>query len=121
MIVPPMSLPRSPESLPHHTILRPRRLFDPQLLAGHDGINAAFADQLFMRAVFHDPSLIHDENLVAIHHGAEAMADNDDRSLPSQIAQSLRDHRFMMGIEGAGRLVENNDRRLGEQCPRDAN
>ena len=52
--------------------------------------------------------------------GAQAVADEDDRPLPLQPLQRLGDHLLVVRVEGAGRLVEHDDRGLGEQGPGDA-
>ena len=47
------------------------------------------------------------------------MADEDDRPLPLQAAERFGDHLLVVRIQGAGRLVEDQDRGLGDQCPGD--
>src|ERR1700722_13405917 len=62
---------------------------DAELRFRHGEIEAVLLDQFLMRTALDDAAFIHDEDFVAIDHGAEAMADEQNRSLPLQAAQGL--------------------------------
>jgi hypothetical protein len=63
-----------------------------------------------MAAVFDDDSLIQDVDAVAVHHGTDTMANQNDRVIGLQRIQSVDDDLFVFGVESAGRLVEHKDR-----------
>ena len=90
-----------------------------ELVAGHLVVVAAAGDQLLVRPLLHDPAGVHHEDLVAVDHGAKPVADQDDRPLALERAQRLGDQLLVMRVQGAGRLVEHEERRLGQQRPGD--
>ena len=74
-----------------------------------------------MAAVFDDHSLIQDVNAIAVHHGTDMMAHQNDRVLGLQRIQSVDDDLFVFGVESAGRFVKDEDRSFGEERPRQSN
>ena len=68
-----------------------------------------------MRAAFGDPALVEDDDLVGVDDGREAMGDDDRGPARGDALQGLLDRRLGPAVEGAGRLVEDQDRRVLEQ------
>ena len=88
-------------------------LLQPELAIGEAAI-----DQLLMRPDIDDLALLHDQDLIAIDQGGEAVGD-DDHGPPAGDAQQVGiDHRFALRIEGAGGLVEDQDARIVDERPR---
>jgi hypothetical protein len=67
-------------------------------------------------ALDHPPALEH-QDLVGVAHRGEAVGDDEARGAAR--AQARLDARFRRGVEGARRLVEDEDRGIAHQRPRD--
>lgn len=68
-------------------------------------------------ALLGDAAIVEDENSVGAAYGGEPMGD-DKRGTPRhQRLQALHDARFGQHIQGGGRLIEDEDGRITEQCP----
>ena len=48
------------------------------------GVQAWLLHQLFVLALLHDTAMVHDQDLVCVLHGLEAVRDQDDRLVPGQ-------------------------------------
>src|SRR5688500_12767076 len=68
-----------------------------------------------MAAALGDPALIEDDDLVGVDHGRQAVGDDDAGAARRDVVQRLLDRRLGAAVEGAGRLVEDQDRRGLEQ------
>ena len=68
-----------------------------------------------MGAAFGDAALVEDEDLVGVDDGRQAVGDDDGRAAGGDVAQGLLDRRLGAAVERAGRLVEDQDRRVLEQ------
>ncbi len=90
------------------------------MLPGHVEVDAAARDELVVAPGFDDAALVHDEDLIAIGDGAEAVADENDGAVLFESAKRFDDEGLVLGIEGAGRFVEDEDGGLGEQSAGDA-
>ncbi len=73
-----------------------------------------------MRASFHDPALIEDENQIGVTHRRKPVRDDKGRSPLPQSAQSLEDEPFRRGIKTRGRFVHDQDRRIAHHRTGDA-
>ena len=69
-----------------------------------------------MRSAVDEPPLIEDEDLVGVDDGGEAVRDDDGRAIPGEGAERLLDAALGMGVRLGGRLVEEEDPRIGEEC-----
>ena len=67
-----------------------------------------------MPSALHNPSFVHDDNLVAVPHRAQTVGDDDHRS--AALPDSLHHLFFFHGIECAGGLVEYENHRFACQC-----
>src|ERR1044071_3796591 len=73
-----------------------------------------------MAAAFEDLPCLDDKDLVGAADGRQPVGDNERRAAFSQIVQSFLDQRFRFAVKARGRLVENEDPRVSEQCSRDS-
>ena len=72
-----------------------------------------------MGAPLDDPSLVQHDDLVGIAHGGEPVGDHQHGPVLHQAIDRLLDQSLRFGVEGAGGLVEDQDRRVAQQCPGD--
>ena|ERR1051325_1635256 len=73
-----------------------------------------------MRAAFHDLPLAQNKDLIGIADGAEAVSDDKARSPRRQALERLLDQPFGGGIDARGRFVQDENGRVFQQSPRDA-
>ncbi len=78
-------------------------------------IGALFRKQLFVAASLDYASVIHDHDDVGIHYGAEPVCDNKHRSALHERIHAALHYRLGAGVDGACRLVEYHDRRIGDR------
>ena len=71
------------------------------------------------RAVVDDAAAIHDDDPVEAPQRRQPVRDRDDRAALHQIVQRGLDQLFGFGIQRAGRLIQQQDRRVLQQRPRD--
>ena len=71
-------------------------------------------------ALIGQPAVVHDENGVDVHQGAEPMCDDHCGSALSQGVQYLIDPRFGIGVDVAGRFVEDEYCRVTQDGAGDA-
>ena len=81
--------------------------------------DASTREELLVGAALGDPAALHHEDLIARRHGGESMADEDDRPCPLERLERLDHAPLVLGVEGARRLVEDDDGRLAEERARD--
>src|SRR5690349_1927555 len=80
-------------------------------------VRAALRQELFVRAALHHAPLLQDDDFVRVSNGAQAM--RDDQAAATATAQVLVDHALGLWIQGAGGLVEHDQRGLPRERPRD--
>ena len=56
---------------------------------------------------------------IAVHDGAEPVRDDEARAAAHELGEACLDEALALGVEVAGGLVENQDRRILEQCAGD--
>ena len=78
-----------------------------------------FGQHLFGLAGADDPALLHDQNLMARGKHGLAVGNDDQRVVGREPAKGLAQFLFAFAVEVARRFVENQDRRVGNQRPRD--
>src|SRR5262249_6126069 len=83
-------------------------------------VQAAAAQQLRLRALFHQPALIYDQDLIGTADRGEAVGDQESGPAQHQAIQGIEDYHFGLGIDGRGRLVEDEDRGVLEESPGDS-
>ena len=68
----------------------------------------------------HDAAGIHHQNHVGFLHGGHALGDDDLRGVRNLVVERGTDQLVRLGIDGAGRIVENQNLRLLQQRTGDA-
>ena len=63
----------------------------------------------------HDAAMVHDDDHVTAKDGREPVGDGDHGAASGELLQSVLDHLLRLGVEGRGRLVEQEDRSGLEQ------
>src|SRR5690606_4662278 len=94
-----------------------RRSSDLVLLAleiPHLGIAPVLFHQLGVTPALNDGALLHDEYEVCVHNGGQAMGDDQRRPALRQALQLFLYRLFRMAVQGRGRLIENEQRRILE-------
>jgi hypothetical protein len=85
-------------------------------LLGHQlGIDAALRHQVGMAALLGDLAAVQHQDAVAVDHARQAMGEDQGGAALHQPVERLLDHRLVLGIDGAQRLVEHQDRRVAQQ------
>jgi len=90
------------------------RLARPQL-----GIQSPALEQLVVAALLDDAALVHDDEPVHGRDGGEAMGNRDHGLTFHQIEELLLDGGLHLGIERAGGLIQDQDRRVLQEHARD--
>ena len=80
------------------------------LLPPQPRIEPTTLEQLAMVAPLHDPSLIQHAGLIRSHDRAQPMGDHQHRALPLEP--------LALAVEGTGGLIEDQQLRLAQDCPR---
>jgi hypothetical protein len=78
---------------------------------------AVGGQQLGVGAAFDDASLVHDQDEIGFFDGRQAVRDDQRRPAGHHPVEGALDVAFGFAVERRGRLVENQDRRVLEQCP----
>lgn len=73
-----------------------------------------------MGTLFGDPALVDHVHPVCIAHGGQAVGDDDGGPAFEQPCKRILDQGFGNGIDVGGSLVEDEDARIRQQCPGDA-
>ena len=80
---------------------------------------AALLQQLAVPPLLHDPAVTHDEDEVGVAHGGEAVGDDEGGAAADDRVDCGLDALLRDGVHGGGRLVEDEDLRLGENGARE--
>ena len=96
-----------------------RGLLVAELQIVEPAIEAAGAEQLVVRAALHHPARVEHDDLVRVAHGGEPVSDHQHRPLRHEPVDRLLHQPLGLGVERAGGLVEDEDRRVAEERPRD--
>ena len=72
-----------------------------------------------MRAALGDFSIFHNENLVGLLDGGQAVGNRDDRLAARKLRNGLLDEVLVFGVDARGRLIEDDNGRVLEDGPRD--
>ena len=68
-----------------------------------------------MRSRLDQPPVDHADDDVAVSHRRQAMGDDENRAVLHDLPHIALDDPFALIIEGRGRLVEDQDRRIGRK------
>ena len=68
-----------------------------------------------MRASFDDPALVHHHDPVSLAHGRQSVGDDQRGAAGHQPVQRILHQPFAFGIERAGCLIQQQDRRIAQQ------
>ena len=72
-------------------------------------------DQFLVGALFDNLSLFEEDDAIGIPYGREAVSDDEGGAVFHKALQCLKNQRLGLGVEGAGWLIENQNRRVLEQ------
>jgi len=72
-----------------------------------------------MGSRFPDPAIGQNEDSVGAPNGGQTVGDDNRRTPFHQVLQCLLNQRFRFGIQRRGCFIQNQDRRIFQQCPRD--
>ena len=81
------------------------------------GIEAAPGDQLRVTALLHHHAPVHHHDPVRVLHGGQAVGDDQGRPPGHGLGQGKLDQTLVLGVQGAGGLVEQQDRGVPHQGP----
>src|ERR687897_2833307 len=82
-------------------------------------VAAVQREQLVVRAALDDLSMLEDENLIGAADRGQPVRDHERRPSMAQAAEAVLNHRLALAVEAGGRLVEDQDGRVSEDCARD--
>lgn len=74
-----------------------------------------------MSACFHNPPLIQHDNSICVPHCLKTMGNHDDRSSMDELVDRLLNFRFILGVEGGCRFIQEYDRSVLQHRPGDGN
>ncbi len=90
------------------------------LEAVHLGVGAALPQQLGVGAFFGNPAFLQHYDPIRAAHNREPVADDQRGASAHQALQRLLDDPLRFRLDGGGRLVQDEDLRVGEEGARDA-
>ena len=82
-------------------------------------VSAALGQQLLMAAGFYHRSVLNHENAIGVHDRGEPMSNGDGCASLAQFSDCFLHQVFGFGIQRRSRLIEQDDRRILDQCARD--
>src|SRR4051795_2561562 len=82
-------------------------------------VEAACREQLVVRALLDDPAVLQDDDQVGVADRREPVGDDEGRAAVQKPPQRALDLSFRADVDGARRLVEDQDLRVREQRPRE--
>ena len=81
------------------------------------GIEAAPGDQLRVTALLYHHAPVHHDDPVRVLHGGQAVGNDQGRPPGHGLGQGELDQTLVLGVQGAGGLVEQQDRGVAHQGP----
>src|SRR5436190_9541801 len=82
-------------------------------------VPASRQDQILVPTGLDNAAVIEHDDLIGAAHGREPVRDRDRRPALGEPVQRLLDEPFGLGVERACRLIEDEDRRVPQDRPRD--
>ena len=98
---------------------RPRILLNHELGPREFRKTLAFRHQFIESSAFDHMSAVEHKDARGIANGREPVGDHESRASLHHFVESGVNLGFGDGIQRAGRLIEDQDRRIFQQCPRD--
>jgi hypothetical protein len=86
---------------------------------GEAAERAVLVQQLVLGAALHDLTALDDDDLVRAADGREAVGDDDRRAAAQQPIERALDQYLGRPVDVRGRLIEDQDPRIGEEGTRD--
>jgi hypothetical protein len=77
-------------------------------------IPAAARHQFIVRALFDDLAVFEHDDAICVGDGAQSMGDDEAGAAGHEVLQAPLDEPLALGVEIAGRFIENEDARVGE-------
>src|SRR3989441_9029311 len=96
------------------TMAKPERMSAPELEVVEPAVQAVGGQQLPVRAPLHDPSFRQHDDEIRMLHGREPMGHDEDGAMGHQPLDRFLDEALGLGVERAGRFVENQDPRSAQ-------
>ena len=81
-------------------------------------IAAALGEEVVVVAALDDAAIFQNEDRVGVADGGQAVGNDEDCPALHQAVKTALDELFRSGIDGGGRLVEDEHRRFGHGCAR---
>src|SRR5919112_3732588 len=94
-------------------------LLSPKLQIVESTIEASAAKQLFMASLLDDLSSVEHHDLVGISDRGQSVRNHEDRSALHQPLDRLLNQPLRLGVQCAGGLVQDENRRVAKQRPGD--
>ena len=85
----------------------------------HLPIDFRYFIELIMGAIGDDPPVIHQEDLVCMHDGREAVCDHDRCASLHQSVKCSLNQTLGLGVECAGSFIQKEYFRVCQYCPSD--
>src|SRR5438876_5575319 len=82
------------------------------------GVAATAAEQLLMGAPFYNLSTLDQQNGVGAADGGQSMSNDNGGATRDESAQPFENERLRTSVQARGRLVQQDDRRVTNNCPR---
>ena len=90
--------------------------FGPFADFGEALVHAVLPDELLMRAALGNFSIFHNENLVGLLDGGQAVGNRDDRLAARKLRNGLLDEVLVFGVDARGRLIEDDNGCVFDSC-----
>ena len=84
------------------------------------GVKAGLRDEGAVGPSLDNRTVVEDEHEIGFTNGTQPMSNDKSRAATQQDLESLLQARFGYGVNRAGRFVEHNDPRVGQQSPGEA-
>lgn len=81
-------------------------------------VGTFFRHQCRVTADFNDVAVCHDENLVGVFNGGEAVGDDEARLAVHHLNEAVRNLFFSQRVNGTGRLIQNKQWWIFNHRPR---
>src|SRR6185437_4082823 len=85
------------------------------------GVRPAQPDQLVVSSILDQPAPIERDDAVRAPHCRQAVCDDEHRAAPRDVLHVVLNNTLALVIERAGRLIEDQDARIGDERAGDRN
>src|SRR6266480_3033496 len=101
------------------TSVKPDSTSGAELQVVQAAVQAVRAEQVVVRAALHDATLGEHDDEIGVLHRRQAVRDHEHGAMRHEVLDRLLHQPLGLGIQGAGRFVENENRRIAQQRARD--